>query len=125
MDYSKKLKDPRWQKKRLKTLERDGWKCVICECDYRTLHVHHRSYQWNQEPWDAPDSELASICDLCHFLISGFGVDFNVLKNIRRSKLGENLFQSFLEYYKASDGSDNGTFCAFFNTISDYLNKNE
>lgn len=28
--YAEKFKDPRWQKKRLKIMERDNWKC--CEC---------------------------------------------------------------------------------------------
>jgi len=29
-DYSKKLKDPRWQKKRLKIFKSDKFKCKIC-----------------------------------------------------------------------------------------------
>ena len=31
--YKQKLKDPRWQKKRLKVLERDDWKCTRLETD--------------------------------------------------------------------------------------------
>ncbi len=30
MTYSEKLRDPRWQKKRLQIFERDGWKCRVC-----------------------------------------------------------------------------------------------
>jgi hypothetical protein len=30
MKYSDKLKDPRWQKKRLEVFERDGWCCQCC-----------------------------------------------------------------------------------------------
>ena len=30
MGYSEKLKDPRWQKKRLEILERDNFRCQYC-----------------------------------------------------------------------------------------------
>lgn len=39
--YSEKLKNPRWQKKRLEIFERDGWKCRACQDEKSTLHVHH------------------------------------------------------------------------------------
>lgn len=64
MKYSEKLKDPRWQKKRLAIFERDGWKCVACDAKDKTLHVHHSSY--HGEPWEAPDEELDTLCDYCH-----------------------------------------------------------
>ena len=37
--YLEKLKDPRWQKKRLEILERDGWKCMACGEKEKTLRV--------------------------------------------------------------------------------------
>ena len=36
MKYSEKLRDPRWQKARLKVLERDNWTCVNCGETERT-----------------------------------------------------------------------------------------
>ena len=39
--YKKLLKDPRWQKKRLKVLERAGWACEECGDTKTELHVHH------------------------------------------------------------------------------------
>ena len=64
MKYSEKLKDPRWQKKRLKILERDGWVCRECYTEEKTLHVHHLEY--NGDPWDSPDDNLLTLCYRCH-----------------------------------------------------------
>lgn len=42
--YSEKLKDPRWQKKRLEILNRDEFACRFCGDNKSTLNVHHISY---------------------------------------------------------------------------------
>lgn len=66
MKYSDKLKDPRWQKKRLEIFERDNWACVLC-CDHEsTLNVHHVEYIKNKEPWDYDDKYLWTLCNKCH-----------------------------------------------------------
>ena len=62
--YSEKLKDPRWQKMRLKILERDGWCCRICRKKDKTLHVHH--LQYGDEPWETEDRYLITVCADCH-----------------------------------------------------------
>jgi 5-methylcytosine-specific restriction endonuclease McrA len=62
--YQEKLKDPRWQRKRLEIFQRDNWKCTECGNDKLTLHVHHKEYEG--EPWDAPDDKLKTICETCH-----------------------------------------------------------
>jgi hypothetical protein len=66
MTYQEKLKDPRWQKKRLEILERDGWCCTNCGSDKSTLHVHHNVYVKNKEPWDYDNNLLQSLCEGCH-----------------------------------------------------------
>lgn len=63
--YSEKLKDPRWQRKRLGVLERAEWKCECCGDDKETLQVHHLIYS-KGEPWDAPDDTLECLCESCH-----------------------------------------------------------
>lgn len=70
--YYEKLKDPRWQKKRLRILERAGWRCQECYDDTATLHVHHGFYgkafepDDSFEPWDHPDDTLWALCENCH-----------------------------------------------------------
>jgi len=63
--YKKKLKDPRWQKKRLEVLSRDGWCCQNCGDKTTTLHVHHKSYG-RKDPWDYPLITLITLCENCH-----------------------------------------------------------
>lgn len=63
--YSEKLKDPRWQKKRLEILNRDNFTCVECGSDLDTLHIHHIAYI-NCDPWDIDNSLLLTLCEECH-----------------------------------------------------------
>lgn len=65
-EYSQKLKDPRWQKKRLEILERDEWTCQRCFDTESTLAVHHRKYLPNTNPWEYPDDLLITLCENCH-----------------------------------------------------------
>lgn len=64
--YGELFKDPRWQKKRLEILERDNWSCRKCYDSETTLHVHHRVYNKNANPWDYHDTSLITLCDECH-----------------------------------------------------------
>lgn len=64
--YAAKLKDPRWQKKRLEVLERAGWACEMCGDSESTLHVHHKQYLKGREPWEYDADQLASLCEICH-----------------------------------------------------------
>ena len=64
--YKAKLRDPRWQRKRLQILERDEWRCRLCMDSESTLHVHHRWYLPDCEPWDYPVAALLTLCESCH-----------------------------------------------------------
>lgn len=66
MTYREKLLDPRWQKKRLEILNRDGWTCRYCGNDKQTLHVHHIHYEPGKQPWDAIPEHLVALCSDCH-----------------------------------------------------------
>lgn len=66
MEYQEKLKDPRWQKKRLEIFERDKWTCVCCDRKDITLHVHHLFYLPGMNPWEYKDEHLVTYCELCH-----------------------------------------------------------
>lgn len=65
MTYSEKLKDPRWQKKRLEVLERDKWKCCDCDGAEKTLQVHHCFYE-KGDPWETDVEFLTTLCEDCH-----------------------------------------------------------
>lgn len=64
MSYALKIKDPRWQKKRLEILNRDNFKCRFCMDTESTLNVHHLAYVG--EPWEAPNCALITLCEDCH-----------------------------------------------------------
>lgn len=66
MTYSEKLKDPRWQKKRLEILSRDEFTCQNCHDTKSTLHVHHKNYFAAYDPWDYEVSQLITLCESCH-----------------------------------------------------------
>lgn len=68
MTYAEKLKDPRWQKRRLHIFNRDKFICVKCGDAKTELQVHHRKYF--KEPWDAPDMALETVCNECHGVIT-------------------------------------------------------
>ena len=65
MTYQEKLKDPRWQKKRLEILKRDDFCCQRCSDPENTLHIHHRYYE-KCDPWEYPDKALITMCEECH-----------------------------------------------------------
>jgi len=66
MTYSEKLRDPRWQKRRLEILARDKFECQQCGATDKTLHIHHKAYLPKTEPWDHPDWLLETLCAECH-----------------------------------------------------------
>jgi len=65
ISYSEKLRDPRWQKKRLCVMQRDGFACRDCGDDKNTLQVHHCRYE-KGEPWEIEDHFLLTLCESCH-----------------------------------------------------------
>lgn len=65
-EYLAKLRDPRWQKKRLEILQRDNFTCQHCENAEKTLHVHHKTYFRGNQPWEYLSSFLVTLCEDCH-----------------------------------------------------------
>lgn len=64
--YKQKLRDPRWQKKRLEIFNRDNWTCLDCKRTDRELHLHHNKYEYGTEPWDYEDNVYETLCYVCH-----------------------------------------------------------
>jgi 5-methylcytosine-specific restriction endonuclease McrA len=60
------LRDPRWQKKRLKILEKNKFQCFECGNTERELHIHHCWYEHQLKPWEYHDSCYLVLCKECH-----------------------------------------------------------
>ena len=64
--YWEKLRDPRWQKMRLRVLDRDNWQCQYCGETSKSLAVHHGHYRSNADPWEYDRNTLHTVCEECH-----------------------------------------------------------
>lgn len=85
---TKDYKDPRWQEKRLRIMERDGFFCRSCGSKKSTLHVHHKAYEKGGRIWDTPDEDLITLCEDCHESVE------EMVKGLR--KIGDTIV--FMEY---------------------------
>jgi len=68
MEYKEQIKDGRWQRKRLEIMQRDDFKCNICN-EVNKLHVHHLYYKPNAKIWEYDNETLVTVCDNCHELL--------------------------------------------------------
>ncbi len=112
--YFEKLRDPRWQKRRLEVFEKDFWECQMCGNKELTLNVHHRYYIPRKQPWEYPDEMLATLCENCHFrvtdlttaltLLASYKSDFEYLEICAQMLTGdrdrENEFKALLKTLK-------------------------
>lgn len=64
--YWQKLRDPRWQRRRLEIMCQADFACEVCGATDQTLNVHHKIYRKGREPWAYEDYELACVCENCH-----------------------------------------------------------
>jgi hypothetical protein len=85
--YSEKLKDPRWQKKRLEVFQRDEFTCQKCFDDENNLPlaVHHRHYEKGKEPWEYSLDSLVTLCQDCHQeeYENQYSSEADLIKNLR------------------------------------------
>lgn len=64
--YTDLLRHPKWQRRRLEIMSRDGFACTCCHADDKTLNVHHKRYRPGAAPWEYSDDELVTLCEDCH-----------------------------------------------------------
>lgn len=110
--YAEKLKDPRWQKKRLQIFERDQWKCTCCADTETTLNVHHKKYI-GENPWDTPEEFLITVCEKCHGIYESIKV-FEKERDIILLDLKALVFADRVRIWKAT--YTNGSVMLFFNS---------
>ncbi len=49
-------------------MQRDEFTCKMCNDNSTTLHIHHKYYQYGNDPWDYDDSCFITLCADCHEL---------------------------------------------------------
>lgn len=57
----------KWRKKRVRVLDRDGYRCQLRldGCTTIATSVHHKT-AWHGKPEDVPDHLLEAACDSCN-----------------------------------------------------------
>jgi hypothetical protein len=94
MTYSEKLRDPRWQRKRLSIMQRDDWQCRHCQSKDKTLTVHHYLYSGN--PWEVDDQFLVTLCEDCHQQRQDLDSDAKLMVAQISSQMDSNEFHEFV-----------------------------
>lgn len=93
--YSEKLKNPKWQRKRLEILNRDNFTCCKCGDTETELHVHHLKY--TGEPYEAPNEDLETLCKHCHEIVEIFTKNKNFKGDLSIVKINNMLLLYFLK----------------------------
>lgn len=64
--WYERLRDVRWQRRRLEMLSLRNWTCEQCLTTTKELTVHHACYLRGRAPWDYTDNQLWVLCWPCH-----------------------------------------------------------
>jgi hypothetical protein len=96
-EYSSLLKDERWLTLRERIIKRDNETCRLCGYSYShassliplVFHVHHVRYVRGKPPWESPEEDLITVCQLCHLVIES-------LKKENISVLATRLFRNII-----------------------------
>ena len=122
MKYIDKLKDPRWQRKRLEILQRDDFACHSCGDKNNTLHVHHKIYYKGIEPWDYESHILITLCADCHKREHGESSIFadGIKELLQEHLLNEDISELYNNLYCMKEDS----FDELFSIIKDFAVKN-
>lgn len=64
--YGALLRNPKWQKARLETMQRANFACEKCGDKDSTLNVHHKNYKQGRNPWEYELSNFVCLCESCH-----------------------------------------------------------
>jgi hypothetical protein len=99
--YSEKIKNPKWQKKRLEVLNKANFTCELCHDTEETLQVHHLQYLNGKEPWEYPLDNFKCLCATCHEAISIINwIDYkDIIKVLKVKSLGCNHNNVYIKYY--------------------------
>jgi hypothetical protein len=83
LTYSQKLRNPKWQKKRLEILQRDKFTCQLCLDTETELQIHHKEYEKGKEPWEYEPEQLTTLCRHCHNFVTEYSTyPYKIIKKI-------------------------------------------
>lgn len=108
LSYAEMLKDPRWQKKRLEIMQRDGFRCQHCLSEDKELQVHHLVYDKDKKPWEYENCELVTLCNECHE------------NETEDSRMIYPCFQDLLYQFKLT-GLSSPVLCSILNSLTETL----
>jgi len=118
MSYADKLKDVKWQKKRLEVLENHGWACDMCGASAKVnLQVHHKAYMRGKAPWEYQDDLLAVLCEDCHKAAQRNMEVIHLCVGFAGIKQINDLAATIFEYIKAEKASPGLAVDLFENTL--------
>jgi hypothetical protein len=128
--YIQRLRDPRWQKRRLDILQRDDFSCQWCHHKNKELVVHHWWYEG--EPWEAPDEALMTMCVECHEEEERrWDSEQRLLMTLRKARIQRQSIDDFIDYLKEVPSMDatcgyffGGILGSYIKEVIDYIDKN-
>lgn len=65
--YYLELDETAWHKKRKEILQRDNYRCQLCDKADTILQVHHKRYLDDLKAWEYPNNLLITLCKRCHY----------------------------------------------------------
>lgn len=83
MNYKDFLQTDYWKMVSEQARINAHYKCQVCGCNDKTLHVHHNTYEHHGEEHKHME-DLVCLCEDCHYLYHNWGDIINKLKNENR-----------------------------------------
>jgi hypothetical protein len=114
LNYIEKLRDPRWQRRRLECFQSAGWKCERCHSGTKPLNAHHRQYRPGREPWEYELGELVCLCEDCHAERHGLRETDGLLKQVIAQMEHAHACRDWDAMYKAAEIGASLIACGFY-----------
>ena len=87
-------------------MQRDEFSCQYCKEKSKSLHVHHKTYEFGNLPWDYEIDNFITLCEDCHNeeehnkILFNYGIKYLLKNNVNYYELNGIINNKFLEVYK-------------------------
>lgn len=106
---------PEWKEKRLRVLERDGYRCVMCGAFSGmgcTLDVHHTRYPRGAPVWTINENYLVTLCSPCHGDVTKFvDQEREFVSGLSKSDFGHYWYSHYMyrvQFFDEKPQDENG-----------------